>query len=91
MKPLSYFVNYHSRSGELFADMEESWGTTFEKLHRSQIIWLAKEAAYCLFEGNPDRFDKLEHDEEIQDACDRLYENSEADAINLLKFLVNIL
>ena len=72
----------------LIADMQSSWGSTFDALNNAQRLWILQSVGLNLFNADPNSILNSEHDDEIEEAIERLDELSRSDLLGLLEALV---
>lgn len=88
-KPIGYYTNYTPGDGGLLGEMEEAWGSSFEKLKDSERFWLIALVAYekCAGKG----FGEDEGiSEEVEEAANRIpKELPDCDVLGLLEALVH--
>ena len=89
-KPIGYFCS-GAMPGDtgLIADMQESWGSTFEALNNAQRLWIIQLVGQTLFQADPNSVLDSPHDEEIEEATERLEELSRYELLSLLEALVS--
>jgi hypothetical protein len=88
-KPLGYFCS-GTMPGDtgLLADMQESWGSTFEVLNNAQRLWMVQLIGLALFQNDPDSTLDSPRDSEIEEVTERFDELSRSDLLGLLDALV---
>ena len=72
----------------LLADMQESWGSTFEALNNAQRLWIIEQVSWSLFENEPDSHLDSPRDAELQEVKERFEELSRSDLLGLLEALI---
>ena len=88
-KPIGYFCSGAMPQDEgLIADMQSSWGSTFEVLNNAQRLWMLQSVGLNLFNADQNSTVNSEHDDEIEEAIERFDELSESDLLGLLEALV---
>jgi len=89
-KPIGYFCS-GSMPGDtgLIADMQESWGSTFEALNNAQRLWIIHQVGLHLFMADQEHSQDREHDEEVEEATERLNELNRYELLSLLEALVS--
>lgn len=84
-KTLGYYTNYTPGDTGLLAEMQESFGSQFEKLNNSQRCWMLM----ILAETYPDDNEiDNEHHEDVENSIERFEELSLSDRIGLMEALV---
>ena len=89
-KPIGYFCS-GSMPGDtgLIADMQESWGSTFEALNNAQRLWIIHQVGLHLFMSDPEHSQDREHDHEVEEVTERLDELNRYELLALLEAVVN--
>lgn len=72
----------------LLDEMKESWGQTFEALNNAQRLWMLQSVGLNLFNADSNSTLNSEHDDEIEEAIERLDELLRSDLLELLEALV---
>jgi hypothetical protein len=72
----------------LLADMQESWGSTFESLNNAQRLWMIQEIGLTLFQNDPDSLLDSPRDAELEEVKERFDELSRGQLLGLLDALV---
>lgn len=72
----------------LLADMQESWGSTFEALNNAQRLWMIQQVSWSLFQDDPDSHLDSPRDAETEEVVQRLDELSRGQLLGLLDALV---
>lgn len=49
-KPIGYYTNYAPGQEGLLADMQETWGSSFEKLNEAERAWMIYQLGYQLWQ-----------------------------------------
>lgn len=52
-KPLSYYTTYTPGDGGLLGEIEQAWGSTFDKLRDDEKLWLIGQLANELWQEYP--------------------------------------
>lgn len=88
-KPIGYFVS-GTMPGDtgLLADMQESWGSTFEAINNAQRLWMIEQISSTLSQNYPESNLDSPRDSEIKEVADRLDELSPGQLLGLLDALV---
>ncbi len=88
-KPIGYFCS-GTMPGDtgLLADMQESWGSTFESLNNAQRLWMIQEIGLTLFQNDPDSLLDSPRDAELEEVKERFDELSRGQLLGLLDALV---
>ncbi len=88
-KPIGYFVS-GTMPGDtgLLADMQESWGSTFEAINNAQRLWMIEQISSTLSQNYPESNLDSPRDSEIKEVAERLDELSPGQLLGLLDALV---
>jgi hypothetical protein len=49
-KPIGYWTNFAPRDGSLLSEMEQAWGSHFEKLNEAERAWMIYQLGYQLWQ-----------------------------------------
>jgi len=89
-KPIGYFCSgAMPEDTGLIADMQSSWGSTFDALNNAQRLWIINQAAMTLFLADPEHSQDREHDDEVEEATERLNELTRYELLSLLEAVVS--
>ena len=89
-KPIGYFCSGAMPGDEgLISDMQQSWGSCFEALNNAQRLWIIQLVGQTLFQADPNSTLDSPHDEEIEEATERLEELPRYELLSLLEALVS--
>jgi len=72
----------------LLADMQESWGSTFEAINNAQRLWMIEQISSTLSQNYPESNLDSPRDSEIKEVAERLDELSPGQLLGLLDALV---
>lgn len=87
MKPLGFYVAYTPGDGGLLGEIENAWGSTFEKMRNDEKLWFIYRLAYELWCDSP--LDEPPS-EDVERAADRAKsELSNSDRIGLITALIS--
>lgn len=87
-KPLGYFTNYTPGDGGLLGEMEEAWGSFFEKLKDNERLWLLARIAHTFWETTEIESENIS--DEVEEAALRaVRELQKSDVLGLIEALVN--
>jgi hypothetical protein len=50
VKPIGYWTSFAPNDGSLISEMEQAWGSTFEKLNEAERAWMIYQLGYQLWQ-----------------------------------------
>ncbi|MBN3925636.1 hypothetical protein [Nostoc sp. NMS4] len=88
-KPIGYFCS-GTMPGDtgLLADMQESWGSTFEAINNAQRLWMIQQISSTLSQNYLESNLDSPRDSEVKEVAERLDELSPGQLLGLLDALV---
>jgi hypothetical protein len=89
-KPIGYFCS-GAMPGDtgLIADMQSSWGSTFEALNNAQRLWIVQQVSQALFLADSQHSEDRQYDDEVEEVTERLDELNRYELLSLLEALVS--
>ncbi|MEH1777169.1 hypothetical protein [Nostoc sp.] len=84
VKPIGYWTNFTPGDGSLLSEMEEVWGSHFEKLNNTERVWIIHELVDYLWQDT---------EESVRDGVESLTQDaqngiSNSDKLGLIQALV---
>ena len=88
-KPIGYYTNFTAGDDSLLDQMESAWGSTFESLNKSEMLWLLSCLTGTMTADRNDNYEPYEVGDRITNASERFHELDFSNQVGLAKAILD--